>query len=292
MLALLITPTYHIAASITSSAANLKEQWQAGEIRINPPAEKVKSWPFIGDDLYNLGVSASQNLEATIAKYQEPIAKMAKTVFSVVAGTGFGVLQFIISIIIAGVFLANAASCRRFADAVSYKLAGKLGEDFASQAGDTIASVAKGVLGVAIVQAILAAIGLFVMGVPGAGIWAVLVLVLAIIQLPPILILGPVAAWVFSAYETTPATIFLVWSVAVSISDSFLKPLLLGRGLSTPMLVILIGAIGGMILSGIIGLFIGAVVLALGYELFVVWLFGRANGQVDEQKSDAQATDV
>ena len=90
--------------------------------------------------------------------------------------------------------------------------------------------------------------------------------------LPTILILGPIIIYVFTITSTVPAVIFMIWSLLVGMSDSFLKPLLLGRGLDVPMLVILLGAIGGMILSGIIGLFVGAVVLAVGYELFVLWL--------------------
>ena len=127
-------------------------------------------------------------------------------------------------------------------------------------------SVAQGVLCVAFIQAILAGIGLLVMDVPGAGLWALLVLIVAVIQLPPIMI------YVFSVADTLPAVIFTIWGILVSGSDAFLKPLLLGRGLDIPMLVILIGAFGGMMLYGIIGLFIGAVVLAIGYKLFVAWL--------------------
>ena len=109
-------------------------------------------------------------------------------------------------------------------------------------------------------------------GVPYAGVWALLILLLAIVQLPPLLILGPLIVYVFSVEPTVPAVIFMIWSLMVSVSDSFLKPLFLGRGMDIPMLVILLGAIGGMILSGIIGLFVGAVVLAVGYTLFMAWL--------------------
>ena len=116
------------------------------------------------------------------------------------------------------------------------------------------------------------ALGLVLVGVPAAGLWAFAVLVLAIVQLPPILVLGPIAFWVFSVADPVPATIFLVYAIVVSGSDALLKPMFLGRGVETPMLVILIGAIGGAIASGIIGLFIGAVVLALGYELLVAWM--------------------
>ena len=136
----------------------------------------------------------------------------------------------------------------------------------------TVRSVVKGVLGVAVIQAILSAIGLGLIGVPAAGLWAGAILVLAIIQLPPLIILGPIAVWVFSTADPVPATIFLVYAIVVSASDAFLKPMLLGRGLSTPMLVILIGAIGGAMASGVMGLFIGAVILALGYELLVAWM--------------------
>jgi predicted PurR-regulated permease PerM len=99
-----------------------------------------------------------------------------------------------------------------------------------------------------------------------------LILILVIAQLPALLILGPVIVYVFSVESTTVAVIFMIWSLVVSMSDLVLKPLLLGKGVEAPMLVILLGAIGGMIMSGIIGLFVGAVVLALGYKLFQAWL--------------------
>ncbi len=146
------------------------------------------------------------------------------------------------------------------------------GQEYADLTKDTIRSVATGVLGVAAIQAVLSAIGMIVMSVPAWGLWSAIILVLAIAQLPPILVLGFVMAYVFSVADTTPAVIFAIYCVIVSGSDGFLKPLFLGRGMSTPMLVILLGAIGGMILSGIIGLFVGAIILALGYELFMKWL--------------------
>jgi len=122
-------------------------------------------------------------------------------------------------------------------------------------------------------QASLSAIGMYVMDVPGWSFWTFLVLVVAIVQLPPILILGPIAAYMFTITDTTPAVIFAIYSVIVSMSDGVLKPLLLGRGVDTPMLVILLGAIGGMLYFGIIGLFTGAVILALAYELFTKWIY-------------------
>ena len=146
------------------------------------------------------------------------------------------------------------------------------GLQFTNLAIATIRSVAQGVLGVAVIQAVLGGTGMYFMDVPGWGLWTVFILILAVAQLPPLLVLIPAMFYVFSVADTTPAMIFTIWSLFVSMSDSFLKPLLLGRGMDTPMLVILLGAIGGMIWVGILGLFIGAITLALGYEIFMAWL--------------------
>jgi len=143
------------------------------------------------------------------------------------------------------------------------------------------------VLGVAIIQALAAALGFVVMDIPAAGLWAGIVLVLAIVQLPPLIIMIPIALWVFSVSDGLPATIFLIYSLIVSGSDTFLKPMLLGRGVDVPMLVILIGAIGGAISQGIIGLFVGAVVLALGYQIVTAWMApDEAFAAVDEAAAD------
>ena len=194
-------------------------------------------------------------------------------VFSFATGTIVGVLQFVLSTIIAGALLMQAKGGYKVSRAIMTSLVGTSnGDRFTNMSISTIRSVVKGVLGVAVIQGLAAAIGLLVAGIPMAGIWAGAVLVVAIIQLPPILVLGPIAFWYFSVADPVPATIFLVYSFLVSFLDGILKPMLLGRGLDTPMLVILIGAIGGAIMSGIVGLFIGAVVLALGYELLVAWM--------------------
>ena len=136
----------------------------------------------------------------------------------------------------------------------------------------TIRSVAVGVIGIAFIQAFLAGIGMMFVGIPAAGLLAIIIMVLGIAQLPPLLVLVPVIIYLFSGDSTGTAIFFLVWSALVSASDMVLKPLLLGRGVDAPMMVILLGAIGGMITSGIVGLFIGAVILAVGYKLFQAWV--------------------
>lgn len=228
---------------------------------------------MIGEKLYKIWGLASSNLEAAIIHLAPQLKAFGKWLLTAVTGTGFGVLQFVFSLIIAGVFLANASAGYKVTRAIFTRLAGDQGGDFTDLAGATVRSVAQGVLGIAIIQGILAGIGLIAAGVPAAGLWALLVLVLAIVQLPPLLVLLPIIFYVFSTASAVTAVLFMIWSILVSISDTFLKPLFLGRGVEIPMLIILIGAIGGMMTSGIIGLFVGAVVLALGYKLFMAWLY-------------------
>lgn len=272
-LALLIVPAVLISTSLVDTSVHLTEQYQAGKLDIPQPTQKVADWPLIGEKVYHFWSGASHNLERTVNNYLPQIKELASGLMSTLAGMGGVVLQFILSIIISGVFVANAESIYAVLKQIFGRLVGEAqGESYTDLAKDTIRSVAQGVLGVAVIQAGLSAIGMYFMDVPAWALWALLVLVLAIAQLPPILVLGLVSAYVFSVADTTPAVIFLVYCLLVSMSDGFLKPIFLGRGMDTPMLVILLGAIGGMLMSGIIGLFVGAIILALGYELFMKWL--------------------
>jgi predicted PurR-regulated permease PerM len=272
-LAMLVTPSVMLSESAIQNSQALATQLKEGTLQIPPPPETVQTWPLVGEKLHTAWSLASTNLSAALSKYKDQLTDFAKWVLAAAAGAGAVVLQFIVSIIIAGVLLVNAKSGTDAVVKIAARLMGAQGgRAFADMAGATIRSVAQGVLGVAVIQAVLAGIGLLAIGVPYAGIWTLMVLFLAIVQLPTILILGPIIIYVFTMTSTVPAVIFMIWSLLVGVSDSFLKPMLLGRGLDVPMLVILLGAIGGMILSGIIGLFVGAVVLAVGYELFVLWL--------------------
>jgi len=272
-LAFLITPTVMISDSIIDTSSIISERYEAGTLDIPPPNDSVKEWPLIGEKLHSLWTQASDNLESTLLKYEAETKNLAKVIISGAAGAAGTILQFVLSIIISGIFVANASAAYDVTIKVFARLTNnESGKAYADLSKQTIRSVAQGVLGVAIIQATLSALGMMVMDVPGWGLWTLVVLVLAIAQLPPIVVLGFVSAYVFSVAETTPAVIFLVYCIIVSSSDAFLKPLFLGRGMAIPMLVILLGAIGGMIMSGIIGLFVGAIVLALGYELFMTWL--------------------
>ena len=124
------------------------------------------------------------------------------------------------------------------------------------------------------------------MGIPGAGLWTVLVLILAIVQVSPGLVIVPTIFYVFSTAGTLTAVLYMVYGIAVTIIDNVLKPILLGRGVPVPMAVIFLGAIGGFIMSGFVGLFVGAVIMVLGYDLFMLWL---NEGELPREQGEEEA---
>ncbi|MCL1141780.1 AI-2E family transporter [Shewanella gaetbuli] len=289
-LALLLVPTFLFSGALVSSTQDFIAEIHNGTLTIPAPKTSVAEWPIIGESLYEFWADASADLQDFIQKYAEEIKSFSTSAASAVGSFSLTVLQFLISIIIAGVFMGKASGSSQMFHKVSVRLAGKHGEEFSDLAVATVRSVVNGVIGVAFIQSILAGVGLAAVGVPAVGIWMLLVLIFAIIQLPPILVLGPIIAYVFSVESSTTATIFMIWSILVSASDTFLKPMLMGRGVDIPMLVILLGAIGGMLLSGIVGLFVGAVVLALSYKLFSAWLVVETAEVDDEELSVTDTT--
>ncbi len=287
---LLLAPALMLAGTLVDGVGALAENLRDdGTLEIPPPPATVAEWPVIGEGLHELWQNASTNLVSAlnddiVAPYLRGIGTW---LLSNAAGVGLALLQFIISIIIAGALLAHAEGGERLAHSVATRLAGDRGKEFADLVTSTVRSVARGVLGVALIQAILAGIGFLAVGLPAAGLWALIILFSAVIQLPTSLVLAPIVIYVFattgmaaadgSAMTTmTAAVVFAIWSALVGVADNVLKPLLLGRGAPVPMLVIFIGVIGGFVVDGIIGLFTGAIVLSLGYKMFLAWLEGES----------------
>ena len=287
-LAVVIVPAWLFVDSIASSAADVRTALETGQVELAPPGDNVKDWPVVGEKLYDQWYAASDNLETWLSDHADTVRAVLTGLFGKLAGIGLGVLQFIISVLIACAFLANAETVARGMKLLVARLVGDEADDFIRLSSSTVTSVAVGVLGIAFIQAVLAGVGMLAVGVPAAGVLALLVLILAIAQLPPWLILLPVIFYVYSVESTLVATIFAVWSLAVSFADMVLKPLMLGRGVEAPMLVILLGAIGGMIMSGIIGLFVGAVVLALGYKLLEAWVMEDVPAPADADQPSGE----
>jgi len=226
-------------------------------------------------------------LPALIQKLQPKIGDLAKAALGFVAGMGGGLLMFLISFIVAGIMMAygqgGAASMR---DIFRRLVGPERGDEFNALSTATIRAVAMGVLGVAVIQSILIGVVLIIAGVPYAGVLSIIALVLGIAQIPALLVTLPVVAWVWMSgdYATGPAVFYTILLVVSGFSDNILKPLLLGRGVDAPMPVILLGALGGMVSAGILGMFAGAVLLALGYQLFMAWV-ANPDGGMDTKET-------
>lgn len=272
LLSMLIIPSYFIAASFTDGVRNLKNMYDEGRPIIPPPGDLTANWPAIAKPLADLWQHASDNLADVTIQYSEQLKSVGAWIFSAFAGFGKGIVQFVGSIIIAGVLLFFSKSLTEVAGKIFGKIAGQNGEIYISMTVSVVRNVVKGILGVAIIQALMAGLGFFIAGVPFAGMWTVVCLLTAIIQvgIGPVAI--PIAIYMFSTTDTLTATLLAIWLGLALVIDNVLKPILLGRKAPAPMMVIFLGSIGGFISSGFLGLFLGAVVLCIGYQLFITWM--------------------
>jgi len=275
-LVLVITVGVMLSGTLIDGAKTLSFKIKEGTLAVPSAPKSVMSWPVIGKPLYQAWRLASVNLAAALSKFTPQLSAFSQWLLTNAARTGVGILKFIVSIFISGFFLTKAEAGYKAAKSIGTRLAAEQGEELVNLAGSTLRSVVKGIIGVAVIQSLLTGIGCLAAGVPGAGLWALLVLILAVAQLPTLLVLGPLIVYVFSSASMVTAVLFTIWSLFVGLCDNFLKPILLGRGVKVPMVIVFIGAIGGFINSGIIGLFIGAIVFVVGYQLFLAWLHQKA----------------
>jgi predicted PurR-regulated permease PerM len=271
-LLVLIVPSALLTTNLVESATQLAEKIDAGTLEVPPPPAGVADWPIVGDGFHAFWVAASQDLDTALDPLHPQLKAAGSWALEAGASAGFGIVVFALSIVLAGVLLPSGESGAAAARRIAERLVPDHGAEIVALAGGTVQSVTRGILGTAFIQSFLAGIGLLAAGVPASGLWAVLVLLFAVVQLPPLLVLGPIIVWVFASKSVGVAVLFAIWSTAVGVSDNVLKPLLLGRGSDVPMAVIFIGAVGGFMRAGLIGLFVGAVVLAVGYNLFEWWL--------------------
>jgi predicted PurR-regulated permease PerM len=272
LLVILLLPATWLIKSMVEGIGSLVTQFSNQTFIIPPPAPSVAGWPLIGKAISKQWLLASQDLEALIITYREPLSKLGMTILGGLGGLGTSLILFFLSLIIAGAFLIKADALADFVRKLIHRLAGEKSDEIILIAGVSIKNVAKGILGVALFQFIAAGTVFMLAKVPFAGLWALAVLVLAILQLPSVIVILPVIIYLFSVKELLWAILWAIALVGIGVSDNVLKPLLMGKGSPVPMLVIFIGAIGGFIFSSFTGLFTGAVVLSVGYNLIVHWI--------------------
>ncbi|MGB4075875.1 AI-2E family transporter [Pseudomonas sp.] len=288
-IAILLVPAYLLGASLTESVQSAIAVVKEGNLHLPAPPDTVAQWPLIGKPLHAFWSQAASDISSVLQQVAPHVKDTALGLLGKLAGAGLGLLAFIGSLIIAGIIMAYGETGHRSAQRISARIVDPSRSDMlVDLCTATIRAVAQGVIGIAFIQMLLIGSGFIVKGVPGAGLLAIGVLVIGIMQLPAMLIILPVIGYVFFAEGATLSTIvFAIYVLVAGLADNVLKPLLLGRGVDVPMPVVLIGALGGMVTGGIIGLFIGPVLLAVGYKLFWQWVDNpMATGQASPQDGE------
>jgi len=285
VLAVFMGPAAWLGIGLVEGLRSVSAHLTSGDIAIPSPPAGVRDWPLVGPQLYDLWQKASDNLAAAFREIAPHLKPLAAPVLSIAGSAGTGTIKFLLAVIAAG-FLFPAGP--RLVAATRNMLAHIVPErsqDFVALAGATIRTVAQGVIGVAVLQALFAGVVLKIAGVPNAGVLAFAVLVLGIVQIGSLPILLPVVIWIWTAKDVGAAVLITIILLLVGLSDNLLKPVLMGRGLSTPVLVIFIGVMGGTLAHGIVGLFVGPIILAVAWELLMAWTREEVSGEAEAAPS-------
>jgi predicted PurR-regulated permease PerM len=272
MFALIIGPITLLATSLVETVTGLAASLETGGLKIPPPPEGLSDWPVIGEKLDRTWALASDNLPAALNQVWPERRAAAASVVRGVTSIGGDMAMFLVAILLSAFLYKPGPRIVEGARLFASRLVAPRGDAFVEMAGATIRSVSQGVIGLAVLEALVAGIILLVAGVPGAGLIAFAILLLSLAQIGPAPVLLPLVIWAWTSGATTPAVVITIAAVAILGADNLLKPILIRRGLKTPMLVILVGVIGGTIGYGMVGLFLGPVVLAVFYELVVAWV--------------------
>jgi predicted PurR-regulated permease PerM len=266
----MLGPVTWLALSLAETIRTLFAQFGDGSLVIPPPSGAVKAWPLIGEKIYEAWLLASTNLRALIIEVAPHFKPLGTSLLIAAGSVGTNLLKFIVALVISGFLFIPGPSLVHSVKNIFGRVAAERGEEFVDLAGATIRNISRGIIGIAILQALLAGIGLLFAGVPAAGLFSFLVLLLGVIQIGPSVILVPLIVWSWFAMDTTTAILFTLYMVPVNLLDNILRPLV-AKGLKTPMLVILIGVLGGTLVHGIMGLFVGPIVLSIAWQLLAVW---------------------
>lgn len=269
---IIVGPVSVLTTAFVNNAGGLADSIANGTLYIPAPPESVSNWPIIGKPLHSIWQQASVNLGTVLDKFQPQLQELAKNLVFVAANTSLILLQFLFSIIIAGVLMPNEAGLKQRVTQVLVKLTPSKGEDFLKLAAATIRNVTRGIIGVALLQTLLIGIGLTVAGIPAAGLLAFICLIFSIIQIGPGIVIIPTIIFAWSTMGTLGALLFTIWMIPCLTLDNIFRPILMAQGLPVPMVVILVGVLGGTLVHGILGLFIGPVILSLGYEIIREWI--------------------
>lgn len=287
-LALTIGPLAASAAALAEYVTRLTQHVADGTFRLPPLPERVDNWDLMGPRIKEVWALFDTNIGVAMDKYGSVLINLGTAVLTRLAGLGIGLLAMALSVIVMGLMLSPGPVLGRMARSFGNRVFAPKGSEFVDLAAATVRNVSRGVLGVAAIQAFLAGVVMFLFGVEMAGPLALICLILGIVQIGPAPVILPVILWAFSSMSTGMAILFAAIMVPVMIMDNFLRPIFIARGLQTPILVILVGVIGGVLSAGIVGIFIGPVILSVFYELVVAWM----NTDPDKAATDPETKDA
>ncbi|HSP62272.1 MAG TPA: AI-2E family transporter [Pyrinomonadaceae bacterium] len=287
-LIVVIGPAAWLGLGLIEGLRAIAEQLAAASVAVPEPPSKLKDWPLVGDQIFELWSLASTNLDGALKTVMPHLRPVAGPVLGMAAGAGAGILKFLLSLALMGFLFLPGPRLVRGVRTFLMHVIPERSDEFLALAGLTIRTISRGVIGIAVLQSLLAGIGFKMAGVPGAGILTIVALFLGIIQIGPSIVILGVLAWCWSTMETTAALLFTAYLIPVSLLDNVLKPIVMGHGLKTPMLVIFIGVLGGTIAHGIVGLFVGPIILAVGWELLAAWMREGIDGEGPATADPAQ----
>jgi predicted PurR-regulated permease PerM len=282
--AIVIGPAAWLLLGLVDGLGSISDQLGSNQLSVPSPPAAIRDWPLVGPRLYDLWAQASTNIEAAFAQLAPHLKPLVKPILAMAGSASVGTLKFLLAVILAGFLFPSGPRLVAAGRSIMARIMPQRSEDFVALAGATIRTVSLGVIGIALLQSILFGIGLKFAGLASAGPLAFAVLILGILQIGSAIVLIPCVIWIWTAKDFTTALLLTIYLAMVGLADNVLKPLLMGRGLTTPMLVIFIGLLGGTLAHGIVGLFIGPIILAVAWELMTAWIR-------DEQAQEASAAE-
>ncbi|KEF42142.1 MAG: hypothetical protein ER33_07205 [Cyanobium sp. CACIAM 14] len=267
----ILGPVAYLGVSLFDDVRALARQVSHGSLSLPPVPEWLSGLPLIGASITELWRSARSDLLHLLERFAPQLEHAGKFLLGWGADTGVATLQMIVAMLIAAAFMCNAAPLRRRLGVVVRRLAPSEADRLIALATATLQNVIRGVIGVAVVQSGLIGIALVVAQVPWAGLLALVCFILCLVQIGPVLVVVPVLIYAWLTMHKGIALLLSVWLVLATLSDNVLKPIWMARGLPVPLVVVYLGVIGGTLSFGLLGLFTGPVVLALGYEMLRLW---------------------
>jgi predicted PurR-regulated permease PerM len=273
-LMIVVGPVAWLGFGLIGALGSLTTGLDAGQLTVPLPAESVKLWPLFGEQLYAIWSLAATNLKAALIEIAPHLKPLGSQLLAIAQSAFVGLVELLISIVVMGFLLTRGPQLVEASSAFLGRVLSHRGKETVQLVGATIRNVSRGVVGIGLLQSILAGVGFLAAGVPSASIFAFLTLLLSIAQVGPAILLIPIGIWGWTLMGTMPALLFTAYMVFVGLIDNVLRPLVMARGLTTPMPIIMIGVIGGILAYGIVGLFFGPMVLSVAWAVLVVWIQG------------------